>query len=309
MGREQLPWSQEVWNRIDRAVHDEAKRTKVAEQFLRLYGPVADSVDNVPAVAIQLQGTTLTVQRGATTTLTEIGVPFAMTQQQVEGEEQLSTAVDLATRATNVLSQAMDHIIFQGQKRTTRRGNKLIPLLQGVDPQPRINHPDPVGGLLNTPNLKAVPVDPLLDNVGNPITDAAGRHKYGENTFAGVVQACAELQTEGHSGAYAFVAHPYIFADAHAPPPGSLFIPADSIRALMGKDAEGGHMFYGTGALEPSTGLMCSVGGSTMDLVSGNGIVTTFVQKDTANMYQFRVVERFTVRVKDETALVRLDFN
>src|SRR5215217_2910753 len=116
-GREQLPWGPQIWNRIDQAVHDEAKRTKVAAKFVPLYGPLADSDDNVPAADIQLQGTTLTAKRGATITLTEIGVPFAMTQQEVAGEERSSTAVDLATRATNRLSQAMDLIVFQGQQR------------------------------------------------------------------------------------------------------------------------------------------------------------------------------------------------
>ena len=39
-GREKLPWSQELWKRIDETVHTECKRTKVAGKFLPLYGPI-----------------------------------------------------------------------------------------------------------------------------------------------------------------------------------------------------------------------------------------------------------------------------
>jgi uncharacterized linocin/CFP29 family protein len=307
-GREQLTtWSSDIWSRIDRAVHDEAKRTKVAQRILPLYGPLADGDDNVPADNIKDDNTTLTAQRGATTALTEIGVRFAMTQQQVGGEEQVSTAVTLATRATNWISRAEDLLIFQGQDVQDRGNQGEQDLFKRVDPEPK-KEPNTDAGLLGAAD-EAVPVEPLKGDDGNPITDADGRHKYGENTFAKVAQAYSLLQAKGHYGPYALVLHADIFADAHAPLPTTLIMPADRIKALVGQDAEGRHMFYGTGALKPSTGLMFSLGGDAIDLVSGNGVVTTFMQKDTANMYQFRVVERFTMRLKDKRALVRLDFN
>jgi hypothetical protein len=33
-GRDKLPWSNEIWQRLDCAIHDECKRTRVAAQFL-----------------------------------------------------------------------------------------------------------------------------------------------------------------------------------------------------------------------------------------------------------------------------------
>ena len=54
--REKLPWSQEIWNRIDQAVHNECKRTKIARQFLPLYGPVAAGQTTVHSDAVVIDG-------------------------------------------------------------------------------------------------------------------------------------------------------------------------------------------------------------------------------------------------------------
>src|SRR5262249_59930963 len=56
----------------------------------------------------------LKVEEGLTVPLMEIWVEFALTKDQVGAEEQLATAVTLATRATNLLAQAEDLLIFQG---------------------------------------------------------------------------------------------------------------------------------------------------------------------------------------------------
>ena len=78
--------------------------------------------------------------------------------------------------------------------------------------------------------------------------------------------------------------------------------------------------FYGTGTLPsklpgaatlpgPSfTGLLVSLGGNTMDLVVGLDATVTFMQQDTDGAYRFRVVERFALRLKDTTAVIRLEF-
>jgi uncharacterized linocin/CFP29 family protein len=74
--------------------------------------------------------------------------------------------------------------------------------------------------------------------------------------------------------------------------------------------------FYGTGTLpsnaagaEPQFyGLLLSLGGNTIDLVVGLDATTAFMQQDTDGAYRFRVVERFALRLKDITAVVRLEF-
>src|SRR6185295_11573903 len=78
--------------------------------------------DSVTPLPLPSESTnTLTVDEGATTRLNEYWVEFALTPQQVDHEtgdiSELghSTAVTLATRAANILAQAEDLVIFQGQ--------------------------------------------------------------------------------------------------------------------------------------------------------------------------------------------------
>lgn len=122
-GRDKVHWSHEVWERVDRAVHDEVMRTRIGAKFLPIR-PVLPRTTSVPTDSVSLPppggNQTLTVDEGATTRLNEYWVEFALTPQQVEHEtgnvSELghSTAVTLATRAANMLAQAEDLVIFQG---------------------------------------------------------------------------------------------------------------------------------------------------------------------------------------------------
>jgi len=79
--------------------------------------------------------------------------------------------------------------------------------------------------------------------------------------------------------------------------------------------------FYGSGTLPVNTpatslggpnasfvGVLVSLGGNTMDLVVGLDATTAFMQQDPNGNYRFRVVERFALRLKDTTGVIRLEF-
>src|SRR5262249_37408143 len=101
--RNKVPWSAEVWARIDRAVHDEIMRARVAAKFLPIQ-PVHGRITSVPSETVRkdaLDGLTtnasivathatspktLTIDEGATLRVNEFWVEFAMTPQQVEHE-------------------------------------------------------------------------------------------------------------------------------------------------------------------------------------------------------------------------------
>src|SRR4029450_13721409 len=107
LGRNKLEWKKELWDRIDQAVHSEARRTKVAAKFLPPYGPLPqDKVTTVPADVIDAQ--TMRIDDSAVTPIMEISVKFELTKQQYQDEANLGTAVTLGTRAANLISQAED---------------------------------------------------------------------------------------------------------------------------------------------------------------------------------------------------------
>lgn len=130
-GREKVPWSQEIWDRIDQAVHCECQRTRIAAKFLPMYGSIDPKARTVPSDRVEVLEVAglraaapglraavagsiplLDVDEAAETPIVEIQVQFQLTPQQVHDELKLMTAVTLATRAANHLSQGEDLLVF-----------------------------------------------------------------------------------------------------------------------------------------------------------------------------------------------------
>ena len=278
LGREQLQWSDSVWKTIDDAVHDEFHRTAVGLKFIPFHSK-ADNAVNAPADVVDLA--TMTINEADVTPLVDLGIDFGLTRQQTAVEEKNGTGVTLSTRAANLLAQAEDLVIFLGEtafrnplfKRVRRRGGTGGP------------------GLLGSA-VQSVPVEPVSQNT----------QRYGENSFRSIAEAYGHLQRQGHNGPYALALHSDAYADSLAPIANMPAVPADQIKQLATLG------MFGTGALPPKTGVLVSVGGNSMDLVVGTEPTTEVLQQDEEGFYRFRVFERFVLRVKDATAIVKLNF-
>jgi uncharacterized linocin/CFP29 family protein len=275
-----LGWSSATWDALIQAVHQETRRTKIAQKILPLHGPLPDAM-NVPS-DITVGANDLRITEGASTILTEVSVQFAMTKTQVQQEQEMSTALTLATRAANLIATGEDHIIFQGS---------IQNLPQDLRNLIRARNDNNVNGLVGVGN-QAEQVQPIQNN---PL-------RYGENTFRAVADGISYLQGQGHYGPYALILHTDMYADTHAPLQGTLIMPADRIRPLVEKG------FYGTGALPERRGVLLSLGGNTMDLTVGIDATPEFMFVDNDGMYRFRAFERFALRLKNNRAVRRLEF-
>ena len=180
----------------------------------------------------------MSVDETLTTPLVEIVADFKLTAQQVDREEELMTAVTLAARAANLLAQAEDVLIFQGQAAIEQAASSVcrckVRLLSG----------NAGTGLLgNLPANQIIEVPPISED---PL-------RFGENTFEAVAEAYSRLQSgdeleQAHYGPYALVLQFKHYADTYAPLTTTLIMPADRIEPLI----TGG--FYGTGTVPPLTG-------------------------------------------------------
>jgi uncharacterized linocin/CFP29 family protein len=276
LGRESVGWAPERWDQLDLAIHGEATRAGVGARLLPLVGPFPDAVV-VPADEIEAKR--LAIDEAKTTALVEVGAGFTLTGSQATAASSPLTATTLVQRATSLVVQAEDALIFQG--------SDAVPGL----PAP-VEVRQPVGPGL----LKAAASD-----VEVPQLEGAGGH-YGGNTFEAVARAISLLGSLGHPGPYALALSSDQFADTYAPLPGTLATPADRIAPLV---AAG---FAGTGALPTKTGVLFSVGGNPVDLLIGIDPTLAFTQIASDGALQFRVFERFVLRVKDPRALVRIRF-
>jgi uncharacterized linocin/CFP29 family protein len=282
--------SMEIQNRIDSAIHDEAKRTKVGAKFLPLYMATPDAFI-VPADIIKANKQPLTINDTNKIDIVEIQVGFALTQQQFAQEAGVMTANSLATRAANLLSQAEDLLLFQG--------NEGLKDVLFVPPNNLVTHQsgDPGSGLLVLRATPPLPPDQIID-----VPSKAGEPTWGETTFEKVADGYARLQDKGHYGPYALALPTRVYADTYAPLADTLIIPADRIKPLVTAG------FYGTGTLPDLTGVLLSIGGNSVDLVVGVDTTIESLPGDDKGQLQYRVYERFALRLKDETAVIRLNF-
>jgi uncharacterized linocin/CFP29 family protein len=340
--RNQIPWDEEIWNRIDRAVHDECKRTKIATKFLPMYVPSSPNQLTIPSDTVVISSgispdresdRKLMIDEVATTPLIELVTEFKLTVQQAEREAELGTAVTLATRAANLLSQGQDIIIFQGQNAIA--GKNPHPLFR--DRKVIVKSGSGGLGLVNAPEADSS--NPKIQIVNVPVLDPNETPpRWGENTFGAVSQSYSRLQSgdglaQAHYGPYVCVLNFQPYADTYAPLATTLIIPADRIKPLvteMGYDNDmpmnGSGMgvyqkdihtmqmygkypqYYGTGTIPRFNGIFLSLGGNTMDLVIGMDAKTEYTNQDKDGNYCFRVYERFALRLKDPTSTIRLEF-
>ncbi len=283
-GRANLDWSASTWDKVDKAVHDEVVRVEIASKFIPFY-PTTSDAKTVPADTVDTQDpTTLTVDEGAQISIFEISVGFALTQQQVSTEGDISTATTLATRAANILGGAKDTLIFKGNRA----------LREALFTSGRVSHRNSSFG------------DGLLDLAAETIevsfAEGGPPDSYGENTFAKVAEGYAKLQDKGHYGPYAIVFHTIPFAKVYEPLKTTLITPAKAIKGLVTES------FYGSGTLDPFTGFLISLGGNTVDLAIGQDAITASMQVDVQGLSQFRVYTRFALRPKEPRAFIKFHF-
>jgi uncharacterized linocin/CFP29 family protein len=278
LGREQLSWSDPVWKTLDDAVHDEFQRTAVGLKFIPFRGQADDSA-TAPADAIDPG--TMTIDEASVAALVELGVDFGLSRQQLAREEQDGAGVTLATRAANRLAQAEDLVIFLGDA--------------------AFKHPM----LANVRHRGGAAGPGLLASAGHAVSVApvdATSGRYGENAFRSAAQAYSWLQQQGHTGPYAIALQSDLYADSLNPVAEMPSLPADQLRQLASLG------LFGTGALLPKTGVVVSLGGNSVDLVVGVEPTTEVLTQDAQGFQRLSVFERFVLRVKDKTAIVRLDF-
>ena len=335
---EKVPWSPDIWKAIHRTVHDETMRVRVGAKFLphRRVHPKTTSVppDTVVNAPVSNEATnTLTVDEGLTIRLNEIWTEFALTTQQVHDTAEAknpehTTAVTLARRAAQYLALAQDIVIFQGFS-----GYNAPFFAQNV----RFRAPLPSdGGLLSLgPNAQGLnpyeSSNPIIEV--DPLTDGAPGVRYGEMTFNAFTLGYSLLAAQGQPGPYALILNTVPYADLYAAVGlGSLVITADRIDPFV----KG--LLFGTATIPPNPslpptspplsppllvpgsppsflagppyyGVLVSIGGDTMDLVVGLHATTVFMQQDINQLWRFRVLERFALRVQDPTAIQVFQFN
>ncbi len=274
----QLNWTEATWALIQKAVHDEGVRTRVARRFLPLQTPADATTISSDAIDTNDGRSQGIEMRTRTTEIVELAVPVLLTQQEA-AEADSHSAITLVTYAANLIANAEDIVIFQGREGV--EGSRIFPTV-------RIQAGDPGPGLLNAEGVGVVKVR------------RDGRRTFTETIYPRVAEAAARLQ-ERHAGRLALVLPTLVYPDTFAAIPGSPTTPKDQIAAFVDD------RLYASGGLPADRGLVLALDGNTMDLVVTVDTTATYNQVERLR-FALSVWERMALRLKDPSAVIVLEF-
>jgi uncharacterized linocin/CFP29 family protein len=285
----ELPWTDEQWSRIARAVSEAAQQARVTAKFLPIYGPIEAKDVAVPNIALALNqaNNRLEVDSLPENVLTTLSV-FVHVRTHEAADPELQAVLTLFRRAANLIARAEDDMMFNGQA-AAGQGPLGLPQAPLVITGGATKH-----GLMNSPgSVGAGPQHPtarLQLPQGQP----------GQRLVRGVVNAIDQLEGNGHNGPYALVLASDLYAEAHTPAP-SLALPRHAIVPMLGDGP-----LLRSSSIAQGEALLVSYSSGFVEQVLASDIDVKFLQVSLEPRFVFRVSERLSLRVKDGRAMVNL---
>jgi uncharacterized linocin/CFP29 family protein len=271
----QVPWSDEQWDRVKRAIQEEANRARVAATFLQLFGPLPASADFVRKEEIKIDNR-ITIADTDTIKLPTLQVKVYLRGAQMTDPE-LTSALAMFKRAANLLARLEDALIFNGQ--------------------PNVSKP-PAGGPAIWEVLGGQPSSGLLAAGAPGVVVPADD---GEKLVRAVSKAIGDLEGDGQFGPFAVALGQELFLAAQTPNEGSLVLPQDRIIPFLG----GGSLLRSS-TLHDYKGVVVALGGAPVELVIATDVSLNFLQVAPDPMFVFRVYEKMVLRIKEPDAIVAL---
>lgn len=335
----QLHWTDDQWNRVHQVVYEEARKARVAGNFLPLYGPLEPDATNVakeeltyeaPKLAGELQR--ISVNNTETQPLMTLEILVYLRGAQVADPE-LSSALTAFRRAANVLARLEDAIIFNGgtsneqirneeeaqkkeaeeedklanEKRggdSKEKNERLIKLRQTHSKRRNTKNRRAAGSALLLPRIFSITGADGADGLIDKADDLMSKPKEtdpGKALVAYVSSAIAQLEAKGHLGPFACILDQELFLTAQTPSNDSMVLPQDRILPFLG-----GGSLVRSSVLLPYTGMVVASGGAPIDLVVATDISVKFLQVTLEPRFVFRVYEKIALRIKQDHAIVSL---
>ncbi|UEM14986.1 bacteriocin family protein [Bradyrhizobium barranii subsp. barranii] len=294
----QVPWTDEQWARVNKAVQEEASRVRIAATFLPLLGPLPGDTDFVRRERIPPDA--MTIQDRRVIQLATLQVRVTVRGAQMADPE-MTSVLALFRRAASVLARLEDAVVFRG----------LVPDPANKGPDDRFAPPISVGprqrvweitGGQESRGLWTIPHRfsqvPEVDIAAVPLATKDAR------LVVGVAQAIGLLEAQGHFGPFAVVLDQALFLVAQTPSP-ALVLAQDRILPFLG----GGPLLRSStlnAAPGVANGVVVALGGEPVELVIATDVCVQFLQVTAEPNFVFRVCEKMALRIKEPEAIVRL---
>lgn len=216
------------------------------------------------------------------------------------------SSTGLATARTqfdNDLQGVVGSLLTSGLTPTTAAGASLAALLS--------SNPGALGLVLNASRTVA---GTTTGDRRRPSRAIPGVELSGHKLVSGIVDAVAQLNGAGYGAPFVAFLSRNPFVTAHEPSGSSMVLPADRIEPLIGRTLiyapaldEG---LMPSAPADPYAGraVIISLAGDAVDLAVAVEATAEFTQVTSRGKYDFRVLERFALRIKDPNAIVRIEF-
>jgi uncharacterized linocin/CFP29 family protein len=284
----QVPWTDEQWDRIDKAIQEEANRARVAATFLSQYGPLPSETDFVRAENIPYDQP-LRIEDTKTIQLATLQIKVRIRSAQMADPE-MTSVLALFRRAANVLARLEDAVVFRGLKWKGRGAGS------GVEPAGGVSGLPPIWEIKGGEEMSGL----WKDNDSNAIGTSAA----GQALVAAVSKAIGNLEDSGHFGPFATVLGQQLFLIAQTPDNKSLVLPQDRIIPFLG----GGPLLRSStlDAQNGYVGVVVALGGLPVEFIVATDMSLQFLQVTEEPAFLFRVREKIALRIKEAQAIVRL---
>ncbi|MBA2874736.1 family 1 encapsulin nanocompartment shell protein [Thermaerobacillus caldiproteolyticus] len=264
----------EQWRELDQTVIDSARRQLVGRRFIDIYGPLGEGVQSVAndlyedpeSGEISFHGGELNLSeptRRVHLTIPLIHKDFILYWRDIQLAKQLGSPIDFSAAANAAQQCALleDDLIFNG----------------------------------------SVQFDlPGIMNVKGKIAHIRSDWMKSGNAFSDVVEARNKLLQLGHTGPYALVLSPELYALIHRVHEGTHVLEIEHIRELMPAG------IYQTPVIKGRRGVVIDAGKQNIDLTIAVDFQTVFLDVENMN-YIFRVYESVVPRIKRPSAICTLE--
>ena len=267
LARESAPFSAEMWEKIDAAVIDNAKKHMVCRRFLSLYGPLGPGASTVvvdgPAKAEELEGGVGRITGRRLVELPQLYEDFTLLWRDIEESEKQGYPLDLSAAAV-------------AAQRSAKKEDDLI--LFGS---------------------KALGVEGLMNAEGS-FQIKRGDWKTGEDAYRDVAHAIAYFSSNSMLGRYALIVSPDVYLDLQRLVPNVGLLEIDRISKLVDGRV------YPVGPFGAGRAALVCAEPQYMDLAVGADLSVGYLEQKDLN-HHFRILETVALRLKEPKAVVIFD--
>ncbi|QRG66159.1 family 1 encapsulin nanocompartment shell protein [Brevibacillus choshinensis] len=268
------PLTNEEWNQLDATVIEMARRQLVGRRFIDIYGPLGEGIQTITNDVyeesrfggLSLRGESLEMtqpSRRVSMTIPILYKDFMLYWRDVAQARTLGMPLDMSAAANAAAGGALmeDDLIFNG----------------------------------------AAEFDlPGLMNVKGRLTHLKSDWMESGNAFADIVEARNKLLKMGHSGPYALVVSPELYALLHRVHKGTNVLEIEHIRNIVTDGV------FQSPTIKGRSGVLVATGRHNLDLAIAEDFDSAFLGDEQMNSL-FRVYECVVLRIKRPSAICTLE--